>query len=47
MVINLVTEFCVYRFIVYRKHMFTNKQGQAELAKMQAETETAIQESED
>ena len=37
MVINLITEFCVYRFIVYRKHMFTNKQGQAELAKMQEE----------
>ena len=33
MVINLVTEFSVYRFIVYRNHMFTNKQGQAELAK--------------
>ena len=37
MVINLITEFCVYRFIVYRNHMFTNKQGQAELAKQQKE----------
>lgn len=37
MVINFITEFSVYRFIVYRKHMFTNKQGQAELAKMQEE----------
>lgn len=37
MVINLVTEFSYYRFVVYRKHMFTNKQGQAELAKQQAE----------
>lgn len=47
MVINFVTEFSVYRFIVYRKHMFTNKEGQAELARMKAETETLIQESED
>ena len=31
MVINLITEFCVYRFIVYRNHMFTNKEGQKEL----------------
>lgn len=46
MVINFVTEFSVYRFIVYRKHMFTNKQGQAELAKMQVETETVKQDSE-
>ncbi len=37
MVINLITEFSVYRFIVYRNHMFTNKQGQAELARMEAE----------
>lgn len=37
MVINLVTEFSVYRFIVFRNHMYTNKQGQAELAQMQAE----------
>jgi putative flippase GtrA len=37
MVINFITEFSVYRFIVYRKHMFTNKEGQAELAKMKAE----------
>ena len=37
MVINFITEFSVYRFIVFRKHMFTNKEGQAELAKMQAE----------
>jgi putative flippase GtrA len=37
MIINFVTEFSVYRFIVYRKHMFTNKQGQAELARMQEE----------
>ncbi len=40
MVINFVTEFSVYRFIVYRKHMFTNKEGQAELAKMQVELES-------
>lgn len=37
MVINLVTEFSFYRFVVYRNHMFTNKQGQAELAKQQTE----------
>jgi len=37
MLINFVTEFSVYRFIVYRNHMFTNKQGQAELARMEAE----------
>ena len=37
MVINFITEFSVYRFIVFRKHMYTNKEGQAELAKMQAE----------
>ena len=37
MVINMLTEFSVYRFIVFRKHMYTNKQGQAELAKMQVE----------
>lgn len=37
MVINFLTEFSVYRFIVFRKHMYTNKEGQAELAKMQAE----------
>lgn len=35
MVINLVTEFSYYRFVVYRNHMFTNEQGQAELAKQQ------------
>ena len=35
MVINLVTEFSVYRFIVFRKHMYTNKEGQAELARQQ------------
>ena len=35
MVINLITEFSVYRFIVFRKHMYTNEQGQAELAKQQ------------
>ena len=37
MVINLITEFSVYRFIVFRKHMYTNKEGQAELAKQQIE----------
>lgn len=37
MVINLVTEFSVYRFIVFRNHMYTNKEGQAELAKQQSE----------
>ncbi len=37
MVINLVTEFSVYRFIVFRKDMYTNKEGQAELAKQQSE----------
>jgi len=37
MVVNLVTEFSFYRFVVYRNHMFTNKQGQAELAQQQAE----------
>jgi len=36
-VVNLVTEFSFYRFVVYRNHMFTNKQGQAELAQQQAE----------
>ena len=35
MVINLITEFSVYRFIVFRKHMYTNEQGQAELARQQ------------
>jgi len=37
MVINLVTEFSVYRFIVFRNHMYTNKEGQAELARRQTE----------
>lgn len=37
MVVNFITEFSVYRFIVFRKHMYTNKEGQEELAKMQAE----------
>lgn len=37
MVINFITEFSVYRFIVFRKHMYTNKEGQEEIAKMQAE----------
>ena len=37
MVINLITEFSFYRFVVYRKHMFTNEAGQAELAKQQTE----------
>ena len=37
MVINFLTEFSVYRFIVFRKDMYTNKEGQAELARMQAE----------
>jgi len=37
MVINFLTEFSVYRFIVFRKHMYTNKEGQEELAKMQTE----------
>ena len=35
MVINLITEFSVNRFIVFRKHMYTNKEGQAELARQQ------------
>lgn len=35
MVINLITEFSVYRFIVFRNHMYTNKEGQAELARQQ------------
>ena len=35
MVINLITEFSVYRFIVFRKDMYTNKEGQAELARQQ------------
>jgi putative flippase GtrA len=39
MVINLVTEFSFYRFVVYKNHMFTNKQGQAELAKKQESVE--------
>jgi len=37
MVINLVTEFSFYRFVVYRNHLFTNKAGQRELAEMAAE----------
>ena len=37
MVINLITEFSVYRFIVFRKDMYTNKEGQAELARMELE----------
>lgn len=37
MVINFITEFSVYRFIVFRNHMYTNKEGQKEIAKMQAE----------
>ncbi len=37
MVINLVTEFSFYRFVVYRNHLFTNKAGQKELAEMAAE----------
>ena len=36
MVINLITEFSVYRFIVFRRDMYTNKEGQAELARQQA-----------
>ena len=39
MVINLVTEFSFYRFVVYRNHLFTNKAGQRELAQMALETE--------
>ncbi len=31
MVINFVSEFCVCRFIVYRKSMYTNESGQREL----------------
>ena len=37
MVINFITEFSVYRFIVFRNHMYTNKEGQEEIAKMQTE----------
>ena len=37
MVINMITEFSVYRFIVFRKDMYTNKEGQAELARQQAQ----------
>ena len=37
MVINLITEFSVYRFIVFRNHMYTIKEGQAVLAKQQSE----------
>ena len=37
MVINFLTEFSVYRFIVFGKDMYTNKEGQAELARQQAE----------
>lgn len=37
MVINLITEFSVYRFIVFRKDMYTNEKGQAELANMREE----------
>ncbi|MEA4911020.1 MAG: GtrA family protein [Oscillospiraceae bacterium] len=40
MVINFVTEFCVCRFIVYRKSMYTNEAGQKELESLKAE-ETA------
>ncbi len=31
MVINLITEFCFCRFVVYRDHMFTNEAGRREL----------------
>ena len=41
MVINLLTEFCFYRFVVYRKHMLTNKAGQRERAQMAAEAAAA------
>jgi putative flippase GtrA len=46
MVVNLVTEFSFYRFVVYRNHLFTNKAGQRELAKM-AESETTEAEASD
>ena len=36
MVINFVTEFLFCKFVVYRKDMFTNKAGQAELEKARA-----------
>lgn len=41
MVINLATEFCFYRFVVYRKHLLTNKAGQRELAQMAEEAAAA------
>ena len=37
MVIILITEFSYYRFVVYKNHMFTNKQGKEELAKQAQE----------
>ena len=45
MVINLVTEFSFYRFVVYRNHLFTNKAGQRELAQMAAETSEPAEET--
>ncbi|MEA5049990.1 MAG: GtrA family protein [Oscillospiraceae bacterium] len=38
MVINFITEFCVCRFIVYRKSMYTNEAGQKEMQALQGET---------
>ena len=34
MVINLVTEFCFSRFVIYRKSMYTNESGKAELTSL-------------
>lgn len=41
MVINLVTEFLFCKFVVYRKDMFTNKAGQAELERTRQEQDAA------
>ena len=43
MVINFITEFLFNRFVVYRKDMFTNEQGQKELEELQCEENSAAQ----
>ena len=35
MIINFVTEFCVCRFIVYRKSMYTNDAGKREMQELE------------
>ncbi len=39
MVINFVSEFCVCRFIVYRKSMYTNEAGKKEMEQLNTAAE--------